>query len=315
MSTADRDARQLVLGASLVGANRGGRHHIRALAELAAETQATRFLVRTIDAVAERADVAARLVEAWGGEAVAVHARLEEVLPELAKSTEPLVAAIDSPKDSATALRAPETNTRWVFPYSLLRLPGGTLLSLRGAIPPGDSVWRHQTVALLESLAPVTAERGAAFVIGARATSAARIGEARHRAGMAEHLKSRLRKIVAGLAPEGAPLTISSDGLSEHPLLVAASATWQDSLALGSRVLAQAPIVIPRGSAFAVGEVNPAGLRLHFFTQRTDGTGLLVRGRHALDTAALRQAAAAHAERERRARLTLSRLNPVDITD
>jgi hypothetical protein len=311
----DGTSKELIVGVTIAGAHRGARHHAAAVRELAEELPASRHLIRLIDAAPQRALRLASEVTENGGHGFALEARLEEALPVLGTSHEPLILAVDSPRTAAMALLAPETRERWVFAYSLMRLPSG-LLSLRGAVPPGESHWREQTVALLSELADVSAERGAEYVLGAKATSAARAGEARHRGSMAQHLKRHLRRVVAELPLEGPSLTLSDDGLSELPLFVVSRESWQDPAALGRQVLAEQRVPLPRGQDFAVCEAAQ-GLRFHLLRHRSDGK-LMVRGRHMLDVAALRRAAAAAeaaAEAERQARRTLSLTNPADVTD
>lgn len=312
MSQEEQPTEQLV-GISLVGANRGGQHHLMAVSSLVGEFPGARAAVRVIDPLPPRAQALAERVTAEGGIGVALQARLEEALPVLAESTEPLVLAVDTPRTIATALLAPETQERWVFPYALLRPPSGELLSLRGVIPPGDASWRTSTAALIMALDSAVSGRGAEYAIGSQAPSAARVREPQHRASMAEHLKRNLRKLLAGLAPESAPLTLSIDGVSEMPLLVMASETWQEPRALALRTRAAPPVPLTRNAELALAETTPDGIRIHRFRVRTNGQ-LMVRGRHALDTESLRLALA-RAEEERLARATLNRSNALDITD
>lgn len=314
MSVSETAPKELVLGATLVGANRGGLHHVAALQSLAAEYPHARQLVRVIDAVHLRAERLAADITAAGGHGIAVEARLEDILPALAASHEPLILATDSPGTDADALHSPETAERWVFPYVLVHLPSKQLLSLRGAIPPGDSSWRDETAALLLALSGISARRGGSFAVGEHASSAARALEPRHRASMAEHLKQRLRKVIAGLPLEGAPLTVSVDGVSELSLFVTAHDTWEDPLLLGRRVTETGSLVLPRNQSFSIAETTPEGVRFHFLQRRSNG-GLLVRGRHAFDTEALRRESTAEENERRRQAAALTRLNPVDTTD
>lgn len=307
-------SRELLIGVSLIGANRGGQHQLAAVCSLAKEFPEGRAAVRVVDPLPPRAFRLAEQVTAEGGMGIAVQARLEDVLPALAESAEPLVLAVDKPSTMATALLAPETQERWVFPYALLRPPAGELLSLRGVIPPGESRWREETARLLNALDSAVAGRGAEYAIGERAPSAARAREPQHRASMAEHLKRNLRKLLVGLAPESPPLTLSTDGATEMPLLVVAGEErWQEPRALAARILAAPPIPLTRGTELAVAEVVD-GIRIHRLQMRSDGRELMVRGRHALDTESLRLALA-RAEEERLARATLSPANGFDFTD
>lgn len=321
MSAENLSSTALVLPVSIAGANRGALHHVRALQELAAELPDAALAIRKIDPMPGRVESAARIVEAHGGKAFPVRARLEDMLPVLAESREPLVIATDRPKTGATALTAPETLGRRVFVYEVLRLPAaGQILSLRCAIPPGESLWRERTAEMLRSLDEFTTSRGAEFVIGERARSAHRVAEPRHRFGMAAHLKGCMRKIIAGLEPEVPPVTISEDGISEMPLLIAPpNELFQEPLATAQALIAASPISLTRGSLVALCQSTPEGLRFDVLRLRTNGQ-LMVRGRHALDTDALHRAAAEvaaeqEAERQRLARRTLSRGNAADVTD
>jgi hypothetical protein len=135
---------------------------------------------------------------------------------------------------------------------------------------------------------------------------------------MATHLKGCMRKVISGLRPEVAPVTVSEDGITAMPLLISRRrGLWQEPLAMGQQLLAEMPLALTRGSTTAIAELTDEGLRVHVLRLRTDGR-LMVRGRHALDTEALTLAAsqlAAEQAAERQRRLTVSRANAVDITD
>lgn len=319
MSTESTAPTALVVPATIVGSHRGAHHHVAALRELAAELPDAELAIRPIDPRPGRVETIARVVEAYGGKAFPVRARFEDMLPALGETSEPLVLATDSAATGATALVAAETQARWVFLYQLIRLPvAGELLSLRCAIPPGESLWRERTAALLDDLQEFGSSRGAEFVIGERARSSARAAEPRHRAGMANHLKGCMRKIIAGLRPEVAPVTVSEDGITAMPLLISRRRDfWQEPLAMGQQLLAETPLALTRGSMMAIAEATAEGLRVHALRLRTDGR-LMVRGRHALDTEALTLAVsqiAAEQAAERQRRRTVSRTNAVDLTD
>ncbi len=320
-STPSRPA-PLQLGTTLVGVHRGGQFHLNALAELATELPDATPMVRLIDALPGRAEVGALQVTDSGGQAHPVTARLEEVLPDLAESHEPVILAVDSPRTVAVALRTAELRDRWLFAYQLVRPPLGGLMSLRGVFAPGETAWREETAELVATLADFTTDRGAAFVMGEESRSADRASEPRHRAGMARHLKSALKRMVAGRPPESAPLTLSLDGLGDVPLCVTRDESFSsEPLALAQRALTRLRVPLTRGSEFAIAELSAAddGMRFSQWRLRTDGR-LMARGRHVLDSTSVALAiaksqAAEQAERERLARRTITRLNPVDVTD
>lgn len=306
------------------GANRGALQNRTAFLEFNRDSTQAMIEPKYVDVAPGRAfDFIRDSLEA-GLIARALEGRVEDiVLAERGMSTDPIILNLDRASALANVLRTTADAGRPTLGYLLLKLPSGRLWAVRFVLEPGNDGARVAAIAFFERLAEVSERNTSNAVVGDDAEPEHRLLEPRIREWFAEHTKTNLAKIVAGVEPASNTFEVTN-GHDTSPLIISLQQSWTDPLVLAETILENPPVPIRRGMQFVLAEVTPEGIRFHEVRRRTDDR-VTVGGAEVIDRAAVEaQAQLVRREEERRlarealaraTRETLSRRNPVMTTD
>jgi hypothetical protein len=306
------------------GAGRGAEAMLPAIQEWNNDSERFTIVPKYADPVPGRARQLTKRAKGMGISAEFSENRVQELITTNESANAfPIVLHVDRPGAIAEALLAAADRSLPVLGYLLMRLPDTTLVGAQLVFQEHENDQKLAAAAMFDELSQVTARSGTAEILGDRGRPEHLLAEPMYRARFGRHLQQNLRKLVAGLEPESAPIEFTFDGQDSVWTGIIDNRTgWADPIQLAGEVLERAPLIIVRGSDFALVELGPRGqgLRIHRVHYRIDGR-VSMQGTLLVDTqslaAAERELMQRHAaEALRRAvRATISRLEPIFTTD
>lgn len=264
-----------------VGAHRGARANLSALAEHDRHTSASRLVVDEIDPVPGRAEETAVLARRQGLDAHGTEGRGEALVHR--DRADGVIANVDNAATVAATVEAMRREGVPGLGYLLLRLPDTRLLALRFALGRDEGEHAALVSAYFTSLAKVTARSGSAAVFGEGAPATHALLERAQRRWFAAHTRAELGRMVAGVPSEHGPFEASFNGAHTLPVLVVPVTTYDDPERVVERAVAVPSTPIARGTELLVAEVAPEGIRLHEARRRVVDGETVVRRSTGID--------------------------------
>lgn len=199
--------------------------------------------------------------------AVGVEARAEEMTGQAAiaaagTTDRLLIISIDDATSCAECLLLAGEHDRPVVVTIFIQLPNGKLVALRAAFAAHDRDGKRALAAFLFTLGKIAGRSGSRRVWDQGAPPANVLLEPAMRAWFCEAVDRSL-DMAAGVAPEGAPVEITFDGVETVPLFLRDStAGFADRATLASELESQTVTPLRKGSPFAIAEVGTDSIQL-----------------------------------------------------
>lgn len=244
-----------------VGAGRALAFAIPLLERTFALSHLTKPSLTIYDPAPGKALARSREATTLGISARAVEQRGQDAIAAAGASDRLLQINVDHPETIAECLLLAAEHNRPTCVNVFVQLPSGALVAIRGAFAAEDRAGKIAAAAFFFVLNRVTVRAGSGKVWGPDAPPANITLEPAMRTWFTGAL-DRAHAMAAGVAPDGAPLECTYDGVDTMPLFIRDSRSgWADRETLEREVNAQTSTPLTRGTAFVIAEVGTDALQ------------------------------------------------------